>query len=68
MRTTLNIDEEVIKQILQITGIKNKSKAVNKILERYVREEKRKKILKMKGKLNLDDNWKQIREMELNEN
>ncbi len=51
-----------------ITGMKNRSKAVNKVLEEFVREKKRQKILKMKGKLNLEDNWKQLREMELDEN
>ena len=67
MRTTLNLNEEVINQIMQYTGIKNKSKAVNMVLETFVRERKRQNILKMKGKLNLDDNWKQLREMELDE-
>lgn len=67
MRTTLNLNEEVIRQVMQYTGIKNKSKAVNMVLETFVRERKRQNILKMKGKLNLDDNWKQLREMELDE-
>ncbi|MCG8334425.1 MAG: type II toxin-antitoxin system VapB family antitoxin [Proteobacteria bacterium] len=67
MRTTLNLNEEVINQVMQYTGIKNKSKAVNMVLETFVRERKRQNILKMKGKLNLDDNWKQLREMELDE-
>ncbi len=67
MRTTLNLNEEIINQVMQYTGIKNKSKAVNIVLETYVREKKRQNILKMKGKMNLDDNWKQLREMELDE-
>ncbi len=67
MRTTLNLNEEIISQVMLYTGMKSKSKAVNKVLETYVREKKKQNILKMKGKLNLDDNWKKLRETELDE-
>ena len=39
-------------------GARNKSQAVNEVLEAYVREKKMQKLLDMKGKLHLDDNWK----------
>ncbi|MBU2515385.1 type II toxin-antitoxin system VapB family antitoxin [bacterium] len=64
MRTTLNLNETVINQVLQITGTKNKSKAVNIVLEAFVQEKRKQNILKMRGKLSLEDNWKQLRELE----
>ena len=67
MRTTLNLKKDVINKIMQYTGTSNKSKAVNMVLESYIREKKKQNILKMKGNLHLEDNWKQTRDMELDE-
>jgi Arc/MetJ family transcription regulator len=38
MRTTLNIKDDIIKQVIELTGVKNKSQAVNQVLEAFVRE------------------------------
>jgi len=67
MRTTLNIKDDVIKQVLDLTGAKNKSRAVNEVLEAYVREKQTQKLLELRGKLHLEDNWARLREMELDE-
>ena len=37
MRTTLNVDNMVLDEVVRLTGEKNKSKAVNKVLEDYLR-------------------------------
>ena len=67
MRTTLNIKDDVIKQVLKLTGAKNKSHAVNEVLEAYVREKQMQKLLDLRGRLHLEDNWARLREMELDE-
>jgi Arc/MetJ family transcription regulator len=67
MRTTINIKEKTVQEVMHITGAKNKSQAINEALEAYVREKRVKKLLELKGKLNLDENWKVLREMELDE-
>ena len=67
MRTTINIKEKIVQEVMHITGAKNKSQAINEALEAYVREKRMKKLLELKGKLNLDENWKALREMELDE-
>jgi Arc/MetJ family transcription regulator len=67
MRTTLNIKDDVIKQVLKLTGSKNKSLAVNEVLEAYVQEKQKQKLLELRGKLHLEDNWARLREMELDE-
>jgi Arc/MetJ family transcription regulator len=67
MRTTINIKEKTVQEVMHITGAKNKSQAINEALEAYVREKRVKKLLELKGKLNLDENWKALREMELDE-
>ena len=41
MRTTINIKDEVLKQVVEYTGAKNMSQAVNEVLETFVREKAR---------------------------
>ena len=67
MRTTLIIKDDIIKQVIELTGAKNKSQAVNQVLEAFVREKQTLKLLELKGKLHLEENWKKLREMEQNE-
>ena len=67
MRTTINIQDEVIKQVIEYTGAKNMSQAVNEVLETFVREKRKQKLFDLKGKLKLEDNWQKLREMEIDE-
>jgi len=67
MRTTINIKDEVIKQVIEYTGAENMSQAVNEVLEAFVREKRRQKLFELKGKLKLEDNWQKLREMEIDE-
>ena len=67
MRTTVNIKDEVIKQVIEYTGAKNMSQAVNEVLETFVREKRKQKLFDLKGKLQLEDNWQKLREMEIDE-
>ena len=67
MRTTINLKDKIVEEVMHMTGAKNKSQAINEALEAYVREKRMKKLLELKGKLNLEENWKALREMELDE-
>jgi len=67
MRTTLNIDEKLLNNVIKITGEKNKSKAINKALEEYIRKIKIQELKELSGKVKIIDNWQKWREMELNE-
>lgn len=67
MRTTINIKDEVIKQVIEYTGAKNMSQAVNEVLETFIREKRKQKLFDLKGKLQLEDNWQKLREMEIDE-
>ena len=67
MRTTINIKDEVIKQVVEYTGAKNMSQPVNEVLETFVRKKRKQKLFELKGKLKLEDNWQKLREMEIDE-
>ena len=67
MRTTINVKDEVIKQVVEYTGAKNMSQAVNEVLESFIREKRKQKLVGLKGKLHLVENWQQLRELETDE-
>lgn len=67
MRTTLNLDNDLINKVLQLTGAKNRSRAVNDVLEYFIKERQTNKLLQLRGKLHLDENLDELREMELDE-
>ena len=65
MRTTLDVDEKLLEEIVELTGETSKSKAVNKALEEYVRRMRIDHLLSLLGKLDLDlDDWYEFRHME----
>ncbi len=61
MRTTLNIDDELLKFVVKETGMPNKSRAVRLALEEYVRRRKIAKLIALKGKIRFDLEWKTLR-------
>ena len=64
MRTTLDIDEKLLVEVGKLTNEKSKSKAVNKALDEYVRWRKIEELRSLAGKIDLLDNWYEIRHME----
>ena len=63
----MNLNENIINELMRLTGAKNRSQAVNEVLEAYVREKQVQKLLELRGKLHLEENWRKLREMELDE-
>jgi metal-responsive CopG/Arc/MetJ family transcriptional regulator len=63
MRTTLNLKNDLINKVLELTGAKNRSQAINDVLEYFIKEKQINNLLNLKGKLHLDENLKDLREM-----
>jgi metal-responsive CopG/Arc/MetJ family transcriptional regulator len=69
MRTTLNLSEQLVKEVESLYGTGNRSKAVEKALEEAVRLKKLKAFMNLKGRVAIDKEAVQkIREAELLEN
>lgn len=64
MRTTVNIPEGLLEELVKLTGEKSKSKALCKALEEYIRRKKIEELWSMAGKIDLLDNWYELRHME----
>lgn len=67
MRTTLNIDDRLMKKLLEITHEKSKTRAINTAIKDYINRKNIKKVLSCQGKLDIENNWQQLEKEELME-
>ena len=67
MRTTLNIDDTLINQLLETTHQKSKTKAITIAIEEYLKKKRMKKILSYQGALDIENNWQQLEKEEMEE-
>lgn len=67
MRTTLNIDDNTASQLMQATGEKSHPAAIRHALKAYLKQIRKQKLLAMRGKVDIVDNWRELRELEKSE-
>ncbi|MCP4218684.1 MAG: type II toxin-antitoxin system VapB family antitoxin [bacterium] len=68
MRTTLNIDDTLIKEIMDSSGIKSKTEIIHNALKEYRGKLVRENIKNACGKLHFDIDVRALRNLELQEN
>ncbi|MEB2773859.1 type II toxin-antitoxin system VapB family antitoxin [Algoriphagus sp. D3-2-R+10] len=54
MRTTLDIPAELLEEIMELTGAATKNQAIKEVLQEQIKLIKRKRLLTMKGTIDLD--------------
>lgn len=67
MRTTLDINEDVLEDVVKLTNQKNKSKAVEQVLQEYVRRQKIERLISALGSLDMEEDWRRLRDGEMDE-
>ena len=67
MRTTLNIDDDLLSTVMQLNKGKTRSQAIRDALEAYVKQKKKEQVLALRGKVDLDEGWRELRELEKKE-
>ncbi len=67
MRATLNLPDELINEVMKITGEKTKTKALIRVLEEYIRQAKIKKLIELSGRIEIVDVTEELENMELKE-
>jgi Arc/MetJ family transcription regulator len=60
MRTTLAIDERLLEEVKNLSGVKTKKEAVEKALEEFVRRRKAKGLIDLEGKIDLSFTLKEL--------
>ncbi|MBA2692918.1 MAG: type II toxin-antitoxin system VapB family antitoxin [Rubrobacter sp.] len=67
MRTTLDINEKLLKDAVELSEEKTKTAAVEAVLREYVRLRRKEMLLGLRGKIQIEDNWRELRQMEIDE-
>jgi len=65
MRATLNIPDDLIAEVQQLSGQKSKTKAIITVMEDYVRRQRMQALLDLRGKVQIDYNWEREEDLEL---
>lgn len=65
MRATLNIPDELIKKVQKISGQRSKTMAITIAMQEYVRNQKIKEILRLKGDASFSFDWEEEEKKEL---
>ncbi|MHB8482558.1 MAG: type II toxin-antitoxin system VapB family antitoxin [Nitrospiria bacterium] len=65
MRTTLDLDEELIKKLLKATEARSKTEAIHIAASELIRRKKLEKLKSLSGKIHIDLNWQKREKREL---
>ena len=65
MRTTLDLEKELLEDVRVATGERTTSRAVAKALEEFLYFQAVARLEYLAGKVEVDDNWRENEELEL---
>lgn len=67
MRTTVNIDDDIFDELMQLTTSTSRAKAIQTAIYEYIEIKRKKQLLALRGKLDIANNWQQLRQQEMRE-
>ena len=67
MRTTINIQDDLMQALLTHTKAKTKTKAIELSIREYLEKKSIENIVALSGTINIDSDWQKMEEAELNE-
>ncbi len=65
MRATLNIPDDLIKEVQKVSGEKSKTKAITIAMHEFIRQRKIKELIAMRGKVQIEYDWEKEEQLEL---
>ena len=65
MRTTLDLDEKLIRKLMDVTAAKTKTEAIHQAAAELIRRKKLDQLKSLSGTIHLDLDWKRLEEVEL---
>ena len=65
MRATLNIPDELIAEVQNITGAKSRTEAVVTAIQEFIRKRRMEQLLALKGRIEIDYDWEREEKLEL---
>ena len=67
MRTTLDVDRKLLDEVVEVTGERSKSAAVNRALWDYIRRKRVDELREIAGNIDLVNNLRELEALELKE-
>ena len=67
MRMTIRIEDRVMQELFLLTQAKTKTEAISLAMQEFIKRKGKEKLLSLKGKMDLVNNWKELRDQELHE-
>lgn len=64
MRTTVNVDDELFDELMKLSGAKTKTEAVRTAIAEYVRERRKRRLIALRGEIDVVDDLEEFREMD----
>lgn len=65
MRTTLNLDDQVMEKLLRVTHAHTKTQAVTEAVQEYVHRKQLEELRRLRGRLPLRHDWRRHERIEL---
>lgn len=65
MRTTVNIQDDLMEELLDMTKAKSRTKAIELSIREYIEKKSIENIVALSGKINIDPDWQKMEENEL---
>ena len=57
MRTTMSLNDGLIKELMKVTGAKTKTEAIHLAISEFIRRKKLEGLKALSGKIRIADNW-----------
>lgn len=67
MRTTMHLDERLVKELMAVTGAKSRTEAIHRAMAELIRRKKLEELKALSGKIRIADNWRALEAAELKE-
>ena len=65
MRTTLNLNEKLIRELMVVTSAKTKTDAIHQAASELIRRKKMDALKSLSGKIHLDLDWRKLEQTEI---
>ena len=65
MRTTINIDDDLVEKVMHYSHAESKADGIRIALRAYVQQQRKQQVLALRGKLDIEDHWQALRELEI---
>ena len=67
MRTTINLNDNIVKELIVLYNAKTKTDAVNKALSELIKNKKKQNLLDLRGKIDFYDNLNELNMLDIQE-